>query len=33
LHQIAERLATKEIELDPKEFVHRETIHRSMRKH
>ena len=32
LHEIAEKLATKEIELNPKDFVQRETISRGMNK-
>ena len=32
LHAIAEQLAAKEMEIAPKEFIHRETIHRSRSK-
>lgn len=31
LHQIAEKLAEKEIQIDPKNFVSRETISRNIR--
>ena len=33
LHKIAEELATREIEIDPKEFVRRETITRNINKY
>ena len=32
LHEIAEKLAAKEIEINPKEFVNRETISRGLNK-